>query len=178
MLAKIRKKHLGTEGFIIIIVDLQYNERKSVNWFRHSCGHCFFSLLDIKKLKPQKDCCINQKTNFMETKSFLTIVTILAISMLSFPSFSGNFYDNTPIEQSAITDSSKVVLNIEGMTCGGCESQINGVLNKTEGVISCNASYKDASVTIIYDKEVTDSEGLSKIISKKTKFKVIGIKDE
>ena len=114
----------------------------------------------------------------METKSFLTIVTILAISMLSFPSFSGNFYDNTPIEQSEIADSSKIVLNIEGMTCGGCESQINGVLNKTEGVISCNASYKDASVTIIYDKEVTDSEGLSKIISKKTKFKVIGIKDE
>ena len=114
----------------------------------------------------------------METKSFLTIVTILAISMLSFPSFSGNFYDNTPIEQSAITDSSKIVLNIEGMTCGGCESKINGVLNKTEGVISCNASYKDASVTIIYDKEVTDSEGLSKIISKKTRFKVTGIKDE
>ena len=131
-----------------------------------------------QKLKPQKDCCVNQKTNFMETKSFLTIVTIFALGMLSFPSFSGNFYDNTSIEQSAITDSSKVVLNIEGMTCGGCESQINSVLNKTEGVISCNASYKDASVTIIYDKEVTDSEGLSKIISKKTRFKVIGIKDE
>ena len=72
-----------------------------------------------QKLKPQKDCCINQKTNFMETKSFLTIVTIFALSMLSFPSFSGNFYNNTPIEHSAITDSSKVVLNIEGMTCGG-----------------------------------------------------------
>ncbi len=131
-----------------------------------------------QKLKPQKDCCINQKTNFMETKSFLTIVTIFALSMLSFPSFSGNFYNNTPIEHSAITDSSKVVLNIEGMTCGGCESQINSVLNKTEGVISCNASYKDASVTIIYDKEVTDSDGLIKIISKKTRFNVTGIKDE
>jgi len=131
-----------------------------------------------QKLKPQKDCCINQKTNFMETKSFLTIVTIFALSMLSFPSFSGNFYNNTPIEHSAITDSSKVVLNIEGMTCGGCESQINSVLNKTEGVISCNASYKDASVTIIYDKEVTDSDGLIKIINKKTRFNVTGIKDE
>lgn len=131
-----------------------------------------------QKLKPHKDCCINQKTNFMETKSFLTIVTIFALSMLSFPSFSGNFYNNTPIEHSAITDSSKVVLNIEGMTCGGCESQINSVLNKTEGVISCNASYKDASVTIIYDKEVTDSDGLIKIISKKTRFNVTGIKDE
>lgn len=131
-----------------------------------------------QKLKPQKDCCINQKTNFMETKSFLTIVTIFALSMLSFPSFSGNFYNNTPIEHSAITDSSKVVLNIEGMTCGGCESQINSVLNKTEGVISCTTSYKDASVTIIYDKEVTDSDGLIKIISKKTRFNVTGIKDE
>ena len=131
-----------------------------------------------QKLKPQKDCCINQKINFMETKSFLTIITIFALSMLSFPSFSGNFYNNTPIEHSAITDSSKVVLNIEGMTCGGCESQINSVLNKTEGVISCNASYKDASVTIIYDKEVTDSDGLIKIISKKTRFNVTGIKDE
>jgi copper chaperone CopZ len=131
-----------------------------------------------QKLKPHKDCCINQKINFMETKSFLTIVTIFALSMLSFPSFSGNFYNNTPIEHSAITDSSKVVLNIEGMTCGGCESQINSVLNKTEGVISCNASYKDASVTIIYDKEVTDSDGLIKIISKKTRFNVTGIKDE
>ena len=114
----------------------------------------------------------------METKTFLTIITIFAIGMLSFPSFSGNFYDNTPLEQGAIGDSTKVVLNIEGMTCGGCESQVNRVLNKTEGVISCNTSYKEASVTIIYDKEVTDSEGLSKIISKKTRFKVTGIKDE
>ena len=131
-----------------------------------------------QKIKLEKDCCINQKINFMETKSFLTIVTIFAFGMLSFPSFSGNLYDNTPIEQGAITDSSKVVLNIEGMTCGGCESQINSVLYKTEGVISCNASYKDASVTIIYDQEVTDSDGLIKIISKKTRFNVTGIKDE
>jgi copper chaperone len=98
--------------------------------------------------------------------------------MLSFPSFSGNFYNNTPLEQGVIGDSTKVVLNIERMTCGGCESQVNRVLNKTEGVISCDTSYKEASVTIIYDKEVTDAEGLSEIISKKTRFKVTGIKDE
>lgn len=114
----------------------------------------------------------------METKTFLTIITIFAIGMLSFPSFSGNFYNNTPLEQGVIGDSTKVVLNIEGMTCGGCESQVNRVLNKTEGIISCNTSYKEASVTIIYDKEVTDAEGLSKIISKKTRFKVTGIKNE
>ena len=96
-----------------------------------------------QKLKPQKDCCSTQKTNFIETKLFLTIVTIFAIGMLSFPSFSGNLYNNTPLEQGAIGDSTTVVLNIEGMTCGSCENHINHALNNTVGVISCSTSYKE-----------------------------------
>ncbi|MBC8266125.1 MAG: mercuric transport protein MerTP [Flavobacteriales bacterium] len=132
-----------------------------------------------QKLKPQKDCCINQKTNFMETKTFLTIISIFAIGMLSFPSFSGNFYDNTPIEQGVFSeDSSKVVLSIEGMTCGSCENHINHALNNTKGVISCSSSAKEGTATIVYDNEQLTLKKIKKVISKKTSFKVIGIKDE
>lgn len=132
-----------------------------------------------QKLKPQEDCCINQKTNFMETKLFLTIISIFAIGMLSFPSFSGNFYDNTPIEQGVFSaDSSKVVLNIEGMTCGSCENHINHALNNTVGVISCSTSYKEGSTTIVYDTKKTNLKELNKIINKKTGYKVVEQKDE
>ena len=92
-----------------------------------------------QELKPQKDCCSTHKSNLMETKLFLTAVTIFALGMLSLPSFSGNFYDNTPLEQGAISDSAKVVLNIEGMTCGSCENHINHALNNTKGVIRCSS---------------------------------------
>ena len=131
-----------------------------------------------QKLKPQKDCCSTQKTNFIETKLFLTIVTIFAIGMLSFPSFSGNLYNNTPLEQGAIGDSTTVVLNIEGMTCGSCENHINHALNNTVGVISCSTSYKEGSTTIVYDTKKTNLKELNKIINKKTGYKVVEQKDE
>jgi len=131
-----------------------------------------------QKLKPQKDCCINQKNNFMETKTFLTIISIFAIGMLSFPSFSGNFYDNTPMEQGVIGDSTKVVLNIEGMTCGSCEIHINHALNNTKVVIRCSSSAEEGTATIVYDKEQLTLKKIKKVINKKTNFKVRGIKDE
>lgn len=131
-----------------------------------------------QKLKPQKDCCSSQKLNFMETKSFLTIVTIFAIGMLSFPSFLGNFYGNTPLEQGAVADSTTVVLNIEGMTCGACENTLNHALNNTKGVIRCSSSSAERITTIVYDEEQLTLKKIKKVISKKTSFKVIGIKDE
>jgi copper chaperone CopZ len=131
-----------------------------------------------QKLKPQEDCCSIQKSNFMETKTFLTIITIFAIGMLSFPSFSGNFYDNTPMEQGAIGDSTKVTLNIEGMTCGSCENYINQALNNTKGVIRCSSSAAEGTATIVYDKEVLTVKKIKKIINKKTSFKATEIKDE
>jgi mercuric ion transport protein len=131
-----------------------------------------------QKLKLQEDCCSTPKTNFMETKSFLTIVTIFAIGMLSFPSFSGDLYNNTPSEQGIIGDSTTVVLNIEGMTCSSCENHINHALYNTKGVIRCSASYKEGTTVIVYDTKETDIEILSKIITNKTGYKVVNQEDE
>lgn len=130
-----------------------------------------------QKLKQKKDCCSNKKSNFMETKSFLTIVTIFAIGMLALPSFSGNFYDNTPLEQAVISDSTKVVLNIEGMSCGSCENTLNHALNNAKGVIRCSSSAAEGTATIVYDEEQLTVKKIEKIISRKTNFKVTGIKD-
>ena len=114
----------------------------------------------------------------METKSFLTIITIFAISILSYPSFSGNFYNNTPLKQGVIGDSTKVVLKIEGMTCGSCENHINHALNNTKGVIRCSSSYKEGTTTIVFDKDILTIDELRKIINTKTNYKIVDTKDE
>ncbi len=50
----------------------------------------------FQKIKPQKEiecnCEIDEKTNFLQTKLFLTIVTIFAIIMLVFPYYSNVFF--------------------------------------------------------------------------------------
>ena len=40
----------------------------------------------------------------------------------------------------------KVVLNVEGMTCIGCENKIESKLKKTDGLIISRASYNNGTV--------------------------------
>ena len=51
--------------------------------------------------------------------------------------------------------SESVVLTVNGMKCGGCESNISGKLSAIEGVLSVKASHKDNEVSVEFDAEKT-----------------------
>ena len=75
-----------------------------------------------QKLKPQKkidcNCETTEKSNFMKTKSFLGIITVMAALLLSFPLYAHIFFPKTE-SKAIITQTSKiqtVEFTIKGMT--------------------------------------------------------------
>lgn len=70
----------------------------------------------------------------------------------------------------------KVVLNVEGMTCTGCENKIESKLKKTDGLIISRASYNNGTVKITYDRNVISLKNIKKIIDQ-LGYRVIESKD-
>ena len=50
----------------------------------------------------------------------------------------------------------EIKLNVEGMTCGGCENRIKNALSEIEGVESVVASHETKEVTITLNAEVEE----------------------
>ena len=138
-----------------------------------------------QKLKPQKeiDCeCETDdlpagkagKTKFIQSKTFLGIVTAFAIVMLAFPYYSGIFYPNTD-KQIIVVDESDIKtteFKISGMTCASCEEHVNHEVNKLNGIISSKASYENGNAIIEFDKTKTNETDIEKAINS-TGYKVI-----
>lgn len=58
-----------------------------------------------------------------------------------------------------------VALNVTGMKCGGCESNVTNKLNTIEGVVSVKASAKDNEVSVEYDAGKTDLDAITEAIT-------------
>lgn len=65
----------------------------------------------------------------------------------------------------------KAVLNVDGMTCAGCEMAIQGNVEKMAGVLSVKASHTDKTTVIEYDKTQTNTKEIEKVISE-TGYKI------
>lgn len=125
----------------------------------------------FQKLKPikQKDCnCITEKeTKFIQTKTFLGIVTVFTIIMLTFPYYSSIFYPKTE-KQIIMLDKSniqKIEFKISGMTCNSCAEHINHEVNKLSGIISLNVSYDNRNAIVEFDNSKTNIIVIKKIIN-------------
>ena len=111
----------------------------------------------------------------------ITIKTaLLSISTLILLSF-------TACENSKQQESKKTVavkkenilkntINIEGMTCEGCESALGQIPSKIDGVISFKASHVTKSAEVEFDKTVTDMNKIKDAVIE-TGYKVPGYKD-
>lgn len=68
-------------------------------------------------------------------------------------------------------------LYVQGMTCTGCETRIENVLRKLDGVTDVKASYTSSTVYVAYDKSKLN---LDKIIEtvEKLDYKIKGVEDE
>ncbi len=57
-----------------------------------------------------------------------------------------------------------VVIEVEGMTCAGCEPHINETLKKLNGVVSAEASYENKNVIVVYNPKQITLEQIKKAI--------------
>ncbi len=59
-----------------------------------------------------------------------------------------------------------LVLNVDGMTCGGCESKIKTALNDVDGVVIVKAvSHSEKKAEICYNPDKVDSKKLMTLVA-------------
>ena len=58
-----------------------------------------------------------------------------------------------------------VVLTVTGMKCGGCETNVTGILEAINGVLSVKALHKDKEVSIEFDAEKTTLDTIKDAIT-------------
>jgi copper chaperone CopZ len=128
-----------------------------------------------QKLKPAKtnimdcDCETTKKASFLQSKTFLGIVTVFAILMMTFPLYAKMFYPKPKIQGAtvaAVGNKQQVKFTIQGMTCAGCEEHINNELSKVNGVLAYNTSYATRSSLVSFDKSKVDVNTIEAAINK------------
>ena len=134
----------------------------------------------FQKLKPKAvdDCCTPQnKSNFIQSKKFLFLITIVSVLMISYPLYSGIFY-STDSNTTLVNDSNKQTVNfdVSGMTCSSCEQHITSAVNKLDGVLKSNAEYESGKVIVEYDNSKTKVSEITNAINS-TGYKVTNTKN-
>lgn len=128
------------------------------------------------KRKPLDECGCDteEKPTFIQSKTFLVIITIFAALMISFPSYAIIFFPKNKkevgvVEQSAIQT---LEVNIKGMSCKACEAEVNHEIYKLPGIIQSTVAYEKRNAIIQFDSTKTT---LRKIIEavQTTGYKVI-----
>ncbi|MGF7219156.1 copper chaperone CopZ [Spirosoma lacussanchae] len=131
-----------------------------------------------EQLKPQKtmECnCETKTTSFWQTKSFLGVVTGIALLMIAFPSYSNFLYQdkNQATVQAAQAGTQQVAyVTIKGMSCEGCEHHIKQEVTKIKGVSAVDVSYSKGAATVKYDSKKTSIAHIKKAVGA-TGYKVI-----
>ncbi len=137
-----------------------------------------------QKLKPVKqapiECdCEGEKPSFWQSKKFLAIVTLFAVLMMAFPSYSHIFYPENKNKTVVVDDDMirTLHLDISGMTCESCNLHLEHTAQKYDGVLKADADYKTGSLDLTIN---TDKTSIEKIINgiNKTGYKVVAIKTD
>jgi len=132
------------------------------------------------KLKPTKpndmdcNCETTKKASFLQSKTFLGIVTFFAALMIAFPLYAKVFYPKPKVRAAtvaAVDNTQQVKFAIQGMTCEACEDHVNNELSKVAGVLAYKTSYATRSSFVTFDKSKVEVKTIEAAITK-TGYKV------
>lgn len=115
-----------------------------------------------QKLKPQPvdacGCVTEKNSKFIQTKTFLTIVTIFAAAMIAFPYYSKIFFPKNE-KQIAVVNKTNVQIaefKINGMSCSSCEEEVKHEVYKLTGIVKADVSFEKANAEIKFDNTKTN----------------------
>jgi copper chaperone CopZ len=136
-----------------------------------------------QKLKSTKEIDCNCETienpNFMQTKSFLGIITVTTVLLLSFPSYAHIFFPKAKSITIVTPNSNiqKAEFTIKGMTCSGCEHHVKTEISKLKGIVEVVVSYEKGNAIVKFDSKQTSISEIEKAINstgyKSLKSKII-----
>lgn len=134
----------------------------------------YLNLKSVKSTDLDCTCETTKKGSFIHSKSFLSIVTLFAITMMTFPLYAEIFYPTPIAESRKISDTGtnqQVVFKIQGMTCQACEAHVDNELSKVNGVLAYKTSYSNGSTLVSFDSSKVDIQTLETAIHR-TGYKV------
>jgi copper chaperone CopZ/uncharacterized membrane protein YidH (DUF202 family) len=107
--------------------------------------------------------------------TMLALVTVFALIMLAAPRLLKR-YDRlfTPKTETTMDPANRteLTLQVEGMTCTGCENAIQNRVAELPGVESVTADHMAATTVVVYDKTKTSREAIAQTITD-TGYKVV-----
>ncbi|MES2448518.1 MAG: mercuric transport protein MerTP [Bacteroidota bacterium] len=129
----------------------------------------WYNLLKRKDMQEDNCGCEVQKRSFMGSKKFLMVVTVISALLITFPYYSSLLYAS-PKTLSATRTVGKKLANvkfaIEGMSCEGCTSHIDGGLSGAKGIFSSKTSFEKAMAVVSYNPDSISADSISKKIKK------------
>lgn len=139
----------------------------------------YFKLRTAKAAVDDCGCKIVERTPFLHSKLFLSLVTVLTLLILAFPVYSKVFYPS-PAAQEIVaggqSDVQTAFFTIKGMTCAGCEPHVNGEVSKLKGVVEVKTSYAKGTSVVRYEtKQVTLAQIKAAIA--KTGYEIVSVKN-
>ena len=124
-----------------------------------------------QKVKPQPvddcGCAIDEKPTFIQSKTFLTVITVFVALVLALPYYSHIFFPKNE-KQIVIIDKSDLLtaeFKISGMNCQACEEEIKHEVNKLNGITKVEVSYEEGAARIQFDKSKSNIEEITKAIN-------------
>lgn len=125
-----------------------------------------------QKLKPrttaeiQCACEEDRKTPFLQTRTFLGIVTVLAALMMAFPWYGSLVYpeDQTKTVIVPAEQVETATYQVTGMTCPSCEEHVRHGVSGVDGVIDVSADYATGKTMVRFDRGRTDTEAIRRAI--------------
>ncbi len=116
------------------------------------------------------------KKPFMQTKTFLGIVTVFAVIMMAFPYYGHIFYPKSDKVVVVSSDNiQEVKFHVSGMTCASCEEHVKHAVNELPGIVSVSANNEEGNALVKFDNSKTDKATITKAIDA-TGYKVVGKK--
>ena len=118
--------------------------------------------------------CVVEKKSFLASRTFLIIITIAAIALITFPYYANVFYPKPQPQNVIVVESNNIQsasFNIKGMSCKGCETEVNNELHKVAGVIDAQTFYDKGTSIVKYDKSKATIDQLKSAIAQ-TGYKV------
>jgi len=88
------------------------------------------------------------------------VMLVAATLLIGCNSTSKKTEEATTETPAAATDWVEVTLNVEGMTCDGCENAIKAGVESLEGIAEVESSHEEGWTRVKYDKAVTSMEAI------------------
>jgi len=130
-----------------------------------------FAFYQVYKKKKVDDCgnCDTDKPSFFKSKFYVWLVAVFVVIM-TLVSYYPQLFQQTMGSEVMITNNKyiqTVKLDIEGMVCQSCETNINNSVNKIEGVVQVKTSHKKGISVIEFDTTKTNINDIKEVIQSK-----------